>query len=192
MRRTCAWYGSGSDLENASKDAEAMKRPSEPLARLSRQIRHLCQCCGVEPELRPSASPASARPDADRPPGNSLHCAQLPPADRLPSLRRQGRGTPTLAQRARVLVAAVLAAALFTLVASIWPDLLGHLRGVGGDPSECPICAARHAAQTGAPTIPVPPVFTLLVAGPVTLQHQSSVPALAILTLASRAPPVVG
>ena len=98
----------------------------------------------------------------------------------------------TLTHCGRALATAVLAAAIFTLAASIWPDLLDHLRRVGDDPQKCPVCAARHTARAGAPTTPVVPVFTLLVHGLPTPHHESSVPALAILTVGSRAPPTIG
>ena len=193
VRRRHTWYGSSSDRENASKEAEARKRPAEPLARLSRRVRHLCQCRGGEPAPRPPTSPAPARPDAGCPPRNSVQCAQLLPAAWPPSLRRQGRKSPSFARGGRVPGAAVLAVAIFTLLASSFrPALIHHLRGVGGNHHVCSVRAGRRTAHAGVLTAPVVPVFALLVAGLTTLQHQSPVPAPAILRLVPRAPPVMG
>jgi hypothetical protein len=192
VRRRCAWYGSSSDRENASKEAEARKRPAEPLAGLSRRVRHLCQCRGGEPAPRPPASPAPARPDAGCPPGNSVQCSPLRPATWPPSLRWQGRRTLSFARGGRVLGAAVLAVAIFTLLASFRPALIHHLHGVGGNHHVCPVRAGHRTAHAGGLTASVVPVFALFVAGLTTLQHQSPVPAPAILPFVSRAPPVMG
>ena len=151
-------------------------------------------CTGYEGlSGREHASEDAWAPDGGCPSGNLAQCAQLPSAStlHLPS-QPQDLRKPSIAQRCRALAAAVLTAAIFTLTGAVWPDLIDHLRGESGDPNECPVCAARHNADTGVSTTPVILVSSLLFVGFHTLQHQPSVPGVAIHTFAPRAPPTVG
>ena len=91
----------------------------------------------------------------------------------------------------RALMAAVLAAATFTLAVWAGPDLIGHLLGAG-DADHCTVCAAVHGMRAGARTAPVVLVPALLLVGPPSLLGQLSLPAVATSTPSSRAPPVVG
>ena len=151
-------------------------------------------CTGYEGVSdREDASEDAWAPDGGCPSGNLAQCPQLPSASTLrhPSQQRDLR-RPRIAQRGRALAAAVLTAAILTLTGAVWPDLIDHLSGAGGDTNACPVCVARYAAGTGLSTTPVTLVPTLLFIGLLTLQHQPSVPAGAIRTFAPRAPPTVG
>ena len=105
--------------------------------------------------------------------------------------RREGVEDPGV-PRSRALGAAVLAAAILTLVALAGPHLIEHLISVGEDPDQCAACTGIHGARDGVPTTIVAPAHTLLVVGFLTVQRQASVPFIAIPIPASRAPPIIG